>query len=218
MKNCVYFAENQKIPDEGVNLVPGYGFTPDGHWRDRFLPGEESGLILDDRSLPNQSGIALAYRALEAWRGLLVLDFERPVSVLLSELVNALSGKRLILPPAYAGHPHEAVLIGPWQGDSSFAQWIINRKKRFGMVVLDAAPLCVQCFPGGQRRPWNKALPDVGYPCSALGCLHRRLPDGSILFWDSRQTLSARLDAADVPRIQFRVDWETLPDGSTAGE
>lgn len=215
MKKCVYFAENQKNQDEGMILNPGYGFTANGSWRDRALPAKGEGLILDDRYLPSRNGIADAFRVLKAWNGLIVLDFERPCAVLLSELIHGLSGKTVVLPPAYGRLPHEAVLLGPWLGERPFSQWLLAGKNRYGDVVLDAFPLRIQCFPGGHRRLWNRALPDVGYYCPGLGCFHRRLPDGSILFWDSRKTLLDRLVGVTVPRILFNADWDALPESQT---
>lgn len=210
MKKCFYFAENQKKISEAACMMPGFGFTADGLWRGIPLPMQEGGLLIDDRHLPNPSGIAAACRSLADWTGLIVLDFERKPAAPLAALARALSGKRVILPPSYAKLPHAAVLIGPWQGEAEFSRWLSQRRACYRHVVLDAMPLRVQCFPGGRRTRWRQKLPESGYPCPALGCLHRRLPDGSFLFWDTRQTLSARLAAAGVSAILFESDWLRL--------
>lgn len=210
MKKCVYFAENQKNPEEGAGLLPGYGFRPDGSWRGKPIPVEEIGLLLDDRCLPNQAGLAAACRALSAWEGIIILDFERPFFRLLAEFIKSLQPKRVVVPPSYSDYPHTGVLVGPWQGNGGYRAWLSEQQRRYGRIVLDAAPLCVQCYPGGRRCPWDKAMPETGYPCPALGCLHRRLPDGSILLWDTKQTLVDRLNASGVPAILFRSDWERI--------
>ncbi len=212
MKKCVYFAENQKIPDGGSSLKTGYGFSPDGAWRSQALPTDAIGLLIDDRFLPNKAGLAAACRALEDWRGLIILDFERGRVGSLAELVRSLSGKRLVLSPAYADCARQAVLVGPWQGGMDFISWLAIQRKQFGEIVLDAAPLRLQCVPGGRRSAWAGTLPGPGYPCAGLGCVHFRLGDGSILFWDTKQTLAARLEKAGVPLILFRADWNSLPE------
>ena len=195
-----------------MELSVGHGFTAEGLWRNKPLPTEGAGILMDDRFPPIRSGMLSALRTLEAWDGIVVLDFERQRSGLLPELVKALSGKRLILPPSYADLSHSSVLVGPWQGACEFTRWLAVQRERFGHVVLDAAPLRVQCRPGGFRRPWTNLLPEGGYPCFGLGCLHCRLPDGSILFWDTVQSFRARLNMADIPFILFRSDLDTLPD------
>ena len=212
MKNCVYYAENEKIPEAGASLKTGYGFTPEGFWRDRSLPTEEAGILIDDRFLPCKAGLAAARRALEDWHGLVVLDFERPRIASLAELARGLADKNPVLSPAYGDLPHGAILVGPWQGERDFFRWLSCQQKRFGEIVLDACPLRTRCCPGGRGSPWTGALPQRSHPCAGLGCLHCRLPDGSILFWDTKQTLTARLERTNVPLILFRSDWDLLPD------
>lgn len=211
MKKCFYFAENQKNISQAGMLLPGFGFRADGMWRSRALPAEGLGILLDDRWLPSRPGLEAACRSLSDWRGLIVLDFERSPKDPLVLLAKRLSGKRLVLPPSYVSLPHEAVLIGPWQAECGFFRWLQRSQAQFGRVVLDAAPVRLQCFPGGRRGKWRRPLPEVGYPCPALGCLHRRLSDGSVLFWDTRETLSARLAQAQIPAIVFQSDWDALP-------
>ena len=198
-----------------MNLSAWYGFTAEGLWRNKPLPPKETGILIDDRFLPNRFGILEALRALEAWNGIVILDFERPHEGLLSNFAKSLSGKRLVLPPAYADLTCDAVLVGPWRAECDFPGWLSSRRERFGHVVLDAAPLRVRCRPGGCRIPWTKPLPERGYPCPSLGCLHLRLPDGSILFWDTEQTFLARLNKAGNPLILFLSDLDALPDVST---
>ena len=170
-------------------------------------PLRAAGLIVDDRFLPDRRGLAAARQALGGWRGLLIFDFERPPSPLAAELVRALSGARRVLPPAWAELPHAAVLVGPWPGRPAFPRWLEARRARYGEVILDAAPLRAVAAPGGPWKPWPAPLPDEGFPCPALGCLHRRLPDGRLLFWDTKETLRTRLRSAGVPAIVFSADW-----------
>ena len=211
MKKCLYFAENQFFSDTSTSLWVGYGFHSDGMWRKTPIPFEKSGLMIDDRFLPNRVGLTEAIHTLSDWQGLIVLDFERPYSAILADFVFLLAGKRLILPPTYSNAQHEAVIVGPWQGDIGFSDWLSIQKEKYGKIVLDGFPLRVQCSPGGHRLPWNGPLPNPGFPCIGLGCIHRRLSDGSFLYWDTMQTLAARLEAADVPFILFCSDLEALP-------
>lgn len=213
MKTCIYFAENLRNCREAASFVPGFGFSADGLWRSVPLPSRADGILIDDRRLPNRLGLAAAIRALREFEGVIVLDFERRRVPALAELTNGLRGKRLVIPPAYADLPHEAILIGPWQGESGLSHWLSCQREKYGSVMLDALPLCLQCYPGGRRKQWRHAVPESGFFNPALSCLHRRLCDGSILLWDTRQTLHARLEQACVPAILFRSDWEALPEG-----
>ncbi len=194
----------------GTALIPGFGFTEGGLWRARPIPAGAAGLIVDDRFPPDRRGLAAARQALAERTELLIFDFERPLSPLLAELLQALGGKRTVLPPAWAALPHAAVLVGPWTGEHPFPRWLEAQRNCYGRVILDAAPLRAAAAPGGPRRVWEGPPPERGFPCPGLGCLHRRLEDGTLLFWDTQQTLSARLAGLDVPVIVFRADWESL--------
>ena len=202
MEISICFGEREEA------LAGGFGFTAAGAWRGGALPAGAAGLILDDRFLPDRQGLAAARQALAGWRGLLILDFERPPSPLLSELARSLAGARTVLPPAWAELPHEAVLIGPWPGRPAFPLWLEGQRARYGEGILDAAPLRASAVPGGPLEPWAGPVPESGFACPGLGCLHRRLPEGRIVFWDTRETLTARLRAAKVPAIVFSADWE----------
>jgi len=191
--------------------MPGLGFRADGSWRKTTLPLEKSGLMINDRFFPNRAGICDAIHALSDWHGLIVLDFERPFSELLADFAYRLAGKRVLLPPTYFNLPHEAVIIGPWKGKLPFPNWLTIQKKRYGKIVLDAYPLCLRCAPGGRSLPWYGALPSTGFPCPGLGCMHCRISDGSILYWDTRKTLEERLNSTGVPVILFSSDLEALP-------
>ena len=166
--------------------------------------------MVDDRFLPDRRGAEAARRALGRWKGLVICDFEGAPSPLLSELVKALAGARVVLPPAWAALPHAAVLVGPWTGELPFSRWLENQRARYGEIVLDGLPLRAAAAPGGPREPWPGSLPAMGFPCPGLGSLHRRLPDGRVLFWDTRETVKARICAAGIPVIVFSEDWERL--------
>lgn len=213
MKTCFYFGENGGDFPGGAELVPGYGFTAAGLWRGVALPRPgpgTAGLMADDRNVPSVRGAEAAAAALGDWTGLVVLDFERPPGPGAVRLVRALAGKRLVVPPALAALPHEAVLAGPWSGTGSFSRWLAALKERYGALVLDGAPLRSRTCPGGVPEPWTGPLPEGGFPCPGAGCLHRRLADGSVLLWDTKETLAARSKAAGVPVIVFMQDWEAL--------
>ncbi len=223
MKTCVYFAENRKIPASGGRppapppetagkLRLGYGFTAAGLWRELPLPEPGAGLVADDRFLPNSRGLEAARRVLEAWDGLILLDLERPPQPGLAGLIRDLEGKRLILPPAYGALPHAGVLVGPWRGDRPFLRWLEACRARWGTLFLDAAPLRCRARPGSPLLPWEGALPEEGFPCPGLGCLHRRLEDGSVLFWDSRRSLMERLEPTGVPAVVLASEWQALPE------
>jgi hypothetical protein len=203
MEFSIYFGENEE------KLAAGCGFTEAGLWRN-FSLSEETGIILDDRFLPDRRGLAAARRALADWEGLLICDFERSPAPLPAELVKALAGAQVVLPPAWADLPHAAVLIGPWTGEVPFPRWLEAQRARYGAVVLDGLPLRAAAAPGRAREPWPGPLPETGFPCPGLGCLHRRLEDGRVVFWDTRETLAARICAAGVPVIVFSEDWDKL--------
>ena len=196
--------------DRGEVLAGGFGFTEAGLWRGGALPEGTAGLIVDDRFLPDRRGLEAARRALGGRKELLIFDFERSPSPLSAELIRDLAGARAVLPPAWAALPHEAVLIGPWTGEAPFPRWLAAQRERYGPVILDGLPLRAAAAPGGNWAPWTGSLPETGFPCPGLGCLHRRMEDGRILFWDNRETLTARIRTADVPVIVFSEDWERL--------
>lgn len=207
MKTYIYTAENPG----GAELAGGFGFTAAGLWRGGALPPGAAGLMLDDREPPSPRGLEAARAALRAWSGLVVLDFERPPDAWAEQLTRGLDPARVLLPPAFARLPHGAVLIGPWMGGGSFARWLTQQRERYGAVVLDGLPLRTAARPGGARTRWTGPLPDAGFPCPGAGCLHRRLEDGTLLFWDTEQTLRSRIEAAGVPVIVFEADWKRLP-------
>ena len=205
MRNCVYFVENGgEVPGAAV-LAGGFGFRRDGSWRGGAAPAGAAGVLVDDRQPPGLRGAEAAAAALGAWEGWIVLDFERPPGPGAERLARLLAGKRAVVPPSMAALPHAAVVIGPWQGGGSFDCWLAAERARYGAVILDAAPLQARAAPGSPWQPWTGPLPEEGCPCAA-GCLHRRLPDGSILFWDTRATLEQRCRNAGVPVILFEAD------------
>ena len=211
MKKYLYFLKDSAVPPNCPRLQRGYGFQPDGSWRSLSLPADAAGLVLDDRFLPNPAGLAVALKALSGWAGLLLLDFERPATPLLLRLAQELAGQTLIVPPAYAVLPHWAVLTGPWQGFGCFQHWLARQQERWGAAVLDGAPIRLRVCPGrGRPELWRASLPRSGYPCPGAGCLHRRLEDGSILFWDTAQTLMERCCVSGIPAVIFPEDWKLL--------
>lgn len=234
MKTCIYFVEKPGAPDlpprsaaeaaqKAERLVRGYGFTPKGRWRPLPLPAGAAGLLLDDRFPPSRQGLETALRTLAAWDGLILLDLERPPGPgtgTLAELIRQLDGRGAILPSAWAAQPHGAVLIGPQSG-GGFARWLEEQRRRYANVVLDALPLRYSAQPrsgaqaalpppGAGWRLWTGPLPGAGFPCPGAGCLQRRLADGSVLLWDTKETLAARCRKAGVPCLVFREDWEQL--------
>lgn len=210
MKNCIYFVSESAQGAQGPLLRRGYGFQRDGSWRSVALPENAAGLVLDDAFLPDRRGLDAALRCLRAWDGLIVLDFERPCAAALTQLAAALAGKEVVVPASYAACPHSRILIGPWSGCGSFLQWLERLQTHYGAVALDGAPLRFRVQPGGRRALWRAPLPASGFPCHSAGCLHRRLADGSILFWDTLQTLTERSASAGVPVLLFQEDWNAL--------
>ena len=220
MKTCIYFVEKPGFPASASygppgaeRLVRGYGFTPDGSWRPLALPAHAAGLLIDDRFLPSRPGLDAALRSLADWKGMILLDLERlpgQGSDALTELIRRLAGREPVLPAAWASLPHGAVLAGPRQNRADFMGWLAGQKCRYGSVVLDALPL--RCFapPGQGWQPWTESLPLTGFPCLGVGCLHCRLADGSVLLWDTKETLTERCRSAGVPCLVFREDWERL--------
>lgn len=214
MKNCMYFVNYTKKAVTAPLLEAGYGFRPDGGWRQKPLPDGADGILIDDRCLPSRRGTEAALAALAQWSGTILLDFERPPVPELLALVRSLPCGRLVCPPCLAELPHAAVLTGPWPGNGGFLRWLAQQQARFGAVVLDAVPLRRRARPGCAREPLEAPPPERGFFCPGALCLHRRLADGSLLFWDTKQSLTARCRAAGVPCVVFEQDWYALPSGA----
>ncbi|MBR6120650.1 MAG: hypothetical protein IKQ04_10075 [Oscillospiraceae bacterium] len=228
METCIYFVEKPEFlsregprppvsPPEGARLLlRGGGFTAAGRWRAPAPQPGAAGLILDDRFLPDRRGAAAALRALEDWPGLLVLDLERrpgPAAAELTELLARLPGpERIALPPVWDSLPHGALLLGP-RRDALPLPGLPRARENALPCLADGPPLRHLARPGGAWRYWAGALPEAGLPCPGAGCLQRRLPDGSVLLWDTKKTLTARCRAAGVCWILFREDWDPLPEG-----
>ena len=227
METCIYFVEKTAFLQSGAAryadsrpvgvrlLLRGGGFTAAGHWRAPPLLPEAAGLIVDDRWLPDRQGAAAALRALEAWPGLIVLDLERrpgaAATTLEALLARLPEPERIVLPPVWEALPHGALLIGPRNSGLP-----LPGLPEAGMKALpclaDGPPLRHSARPGRPWAYWAGALPEAGLPCPGPGCLQKRLPDGAVLLWDTKKTLSARCRAAGVPWIVFREDWDALPD------
>ena len=210
MKKCIYFVSNAADCPAGPRLRRGFGFDEAGSWRPAVPAQDAEGVIVDDAFLPNPDGLDAAIRFLTAWDGVILLDFERAATSALSQLAEALAGKEVVVPPAYAACPHSHVLLGPWRGCGSFSRWLQRCQARYGSVVLDGAPLRFQICVGGKREGWSAPLPAQGFPCTGALCLHRRCKDGAILFWDTQQTLTLRSAAAEAPVVVFEEDWSAL--------
>lgn len=209
MKKSMYLIHfGQNAGPEG--LTAGFGFDPRGHWRGLPLPAAGVGLVLDDRFLPRPPGLDRALEVLERWQGALIFDLERPPDPLLEALIRALAGRELLLPPQYAHCPHEAVLAGPYLPGQSFLPWLETQRRRWGRIALDGVPLRHRAAPGEAPVLWSGPLPERGFPCPGGLCLHHRMEDGGILFWDKRETLAARAEAAGAPVLVYGVDWELL--------
>ena len=206
MKNCMYFAsEGEKYP-EGPRLALGYGFSPSGDWRPLPLPRAEA-LAVDDRFPPNPAGLREAERFLRQWDGWVLWDFERPLSPALRRLTELREG---VVPAACAAAPHSGVLIGPYAPGEGFARWLERQRRRYGTVVLDAAPIRCLCRPGGTAVRCGEALPESGFFCAGAYCLCASAAEGEFLFWDSRETLRRRCAAAGVPAVVLTAEWDLL--------
>ena len=224
METCIYFVEKPEFlrsdggeaaasrPRGARLLLRGGGFTPAGGWRAPPPLPEAAGLILDDRFLPDRQGAAAALRALENRAGLLVLDLERepgPESAGLEALLARLPGpERVVVPEPWVHLPHGALLAAPQRRGLPLP---CLTGKEDAPRLADGPPLRHRARPGGVWTLWTGPLPETGFPCPGPGCLQRRLPDGSVLLWDSKQTLCARCRAAGVPWVLFREDWDRLP-------
>lgn len=226
METCIYFVEKPEFLQSGRDrhaasrpsgarlLLRGAGFTAAGHWR-APPPLPAAGLIVDDRFLPDRRGAAAALRALGDWPGLIVLDLERrpgPSTAVLGDTLARLPGpERIVLPPVWDFLPHGALLMGPRTAGLPLPQ--LPESPREALPCLaDGPPLRHLARPGGPWVCWAGPLPEKGLPCPGPGCLQSRLPDGAVLLWDTKKTLTARCRAAGVPWIVFREDWDALPD------
>ena len=211
MPNFIYFSAEPENAADGPSLALGFGFTREGRWRPLPLPRAEA-LAVDDRFLPAPAGLRQAEQALRAFGGLVVLDFERPLRPELLALADALQGFPVAVPPAYAGAPHMLVLVGPYAPGVPYHRWLLAQKETYGPVLLDLAPIRHLAAPGRQAAPCAGPLPEGGRYCAGAVCLYGLQPDGSVLFWDSRQTLLQRWQLSDAPALALRGEWKALPE------
>ncbi len=209
MKISMYFFSSDETCCGAPAVAPGYGFTPQGRWRPLPLP-RGAALALDDRFLPGPEGLREALDALRAWQGGILCDFERPRAPALARLLEALAGRDAAVPPGYADLPHSRVLVGPYLPGRSFSRWLADRRERYGELLLDGAPIRHRAVPGAAPVYYPGPIPGAGLPCPGALCLHRRQPDGAVLFWDSLETLRARCAAAGIPVIAAAADWNAL--------
>lgn len=213
MKNCVYFAANSEI--FAPRLAPGWGFDAAGGLR-RGAGGPADGVLLDDRFPPKQAAVAEMAAALRAV-SLVVCDFERAPTPALAELVRRLAaaGREVVVPAAWADLPHTAVVVGPYRPGVRFARWLAEKRKQYGALVLDAAP--ISCFvPFGGAPESETGVTQSGEQsfsaaqerfCPGACCLCRETPKG-VVFRDTRQTLTDR--CRTVPAVVFEEAWEAL--------
>lgn len=213
MKTCVYFAANSE--NFQPCLTPGWGFDTAGGLR-RGADAPADGVLLDDRFLPIRGAAADLTAALREVP-LVVCDFERTPTPALAELVQRLAdaGREVVVPEAWAELPHTAVLVGPYRPRVRFARWLAEKRKQYGALVLDAAP--ISCFvPFGGAPESETGLTQSGEQsfsaaqerfCPGACCLCRETPTG-VIFRDTRQTLTARCEP--VPAIVFAEAWEAL--------
>ncbi len=209
MKTCIYFAGNSELSVTGPTLALGWGFTEAGLRQPGFPPGC-AGVVLDDRRLPDRGLLDRAEAALRAAGGTLVCDFERPPDPVLEALLTRLRDLELVVPAAYAGLPHAAVLTEPYRPGQSFRRWLRAQQDRYGAVVLDGSPLRHRVRPGCTPELLPDPLPETGCFSPGSGCLTARR-NGDFLFWDSRETLRRRCETAGIPVILLWQEWNALP-------
>ena len=210
MENCIYFAGNSELSVTEPALLLGWGFSETGLRRPGAPRFGCAGLVLDDRVLPGRGVLDAAEAALRAAGGVVVCDFERPADPVLETLLSRLGDLELVVPPQYAGLPHAAVLAGPYLPGLPFRRWLAAQQAKYGPVVLDGAPLRHLVRPGCPPIGWTEPLPDSGSFNPGSACLTCRRPEG-FLFWDDRETLRRRCEAAEVPVILLQQEWENLP-------
>ena len=209
MKKCVYFAaDGEKYPGR-PSLELGFGFTAGGNWRQRQAPRGEV-LAVDDRFPPNPAGLREALRFLRDWSGPILWDLERPPHPAFAALLRQVDPTRSVVPPAWRELPHGAVLVGPYLPGRSFPRWLAAQKARYGAVVLDGGPIRHRCAPGLPPLPWGGPLPEKGGLCAGAVCLCGRQA-GAFFFWDSRETLLRRCEAAEVPSVILGPEWAAIP-------
>lgn len=212
MKNCIYFAGNSELSVTEPTLALGWGFTETGLRQPAPPPGC-AGVVLDDRQLPDRSLLDPAEAALRSVGGILVCDFERPPDPVLETLLTRLQDLELVVPASYAGLPHTAVLAGPYRPGLPFRRWLNARRAGYGALVLDGSPLRHRVRPGFQAEAFSGPLPEACSFSPGAGCLTARREE-AFLFWDSRETLRSRCEAAGVPVILLWQEWEALPQGA----
>ncbi len=208
MKTCIYFAGNSELSVTGPTLSLGWGFSETGLRHPAPPPGC-AGIVLDDRRLPDRCLLDRAEAALRAQGGTVVCDFERPPDPVLEALLTRLRDLELAVPAQYAALPHAAVLTGPYRPDLPFRRWLEAQRAKYGPILLDGAPIRHRVRPGCPPEAWTGPVPEEGRFNPGAGCLTGR-QDGAFLFWDSRETLRPRCEAAGVPVILLWQEWEEL--------
>ncbi len=203
MMNSIYFADWIAPAPEGLWLRSGFCFDAAGRFVAPVSAGGR-GIILDDRHPPSAAGIREAAARLRDLGGVIVCDFERPPSPAAEELIRALADCEVVVPEAYAGLPHSAVLVGPYRPGIGFRRWLNEKKTRCGRVVLDGGEIRMRVGLGGSAPAPGDMSRAPGtaqdYPCSGAMCRYRR-EGGEIVFFDTEETVLARARLAQCPVI-----------------
>ena len=216
MNNSLYFAVFAEKTGLSPLLRLGLGFDGSGA---PLLPDASApacaGLGLHDLYPPSEEGAEALLDYVNQSELPLLCDFERPAQECWASLLRRLPSQRLIVPEQYASVPHAAVLCAPYLPARPFADWLAEKRRSFGRIVLDLQPLAcalrcgereffAQAPPAGVRGRLSDAL------CCrcAAGLSDEGTP--TLYFFDDRQTLAARQAAADAPGIVLLSEWEAL--------
>ena len=209
MENTLYLASSAILTEANAPLPYaqlGFGFSPQDGQFIAPIPTERV-LVLNDSTAPSAQGLQEAEAFFrETNYDSLVCDFEQPYSADLATLLTALRPERLIVPPQYAGLPHQAVFLPPYRPLLPFSDWLCAQKRRFGAVVLDMQPISVR-FPAGHRpEPVPRSVLPHGVQriSDALCCVYcSTLESGRPTFYlfDTVESYRRRIALADAPCV-----------------
>ena len=215
MENSLYFAVFEEKTDRAPLLRLGLGFDAEGAPVFPALPEGCAGLVLHDLNPPSEAGAAALINYVNQTGLPVVCDLERPAQEIWSALLQELPARLLTVPEQYAAAPHASVLCAPYLPALPFADWLAEKRRRFGSLVLDLQPLACALRCG--EREFFAAAPPAGVSGRVSGALLCRCAAGlseegapTLYFFDDRETLAARRAAADVPGIVLLQEWEAL--------